>query len=206
MLDLFESRHNAQLPKYVSWKQDPFSVGIDAFQRSWRVDGLNLFPPFAMIPRCLQKNTAGTGNSDINCPSVTITALDPEVAVSLGKASDLASTIQGSVNISHSELSPLVGSSKVPACSMETVRGQNNDLGVSEDAAKLLSEYSWRGGTTRAYNSSWGQWSSWCSGKQIDPFRSSLDCELSYRKVPQGRQLQNTELTQVCYLRLSSHD
>ena len=54
-IDLFASRHNAQLPKYVSWKQDPFSVGVDAFQRSWRVDGLYLFPPFAMIPRCLQK-------------------------------------------------------------------------------------------------------------------------------------------------------
>ena len=54
-LDLFASRHNAQLPKYVSWRQDPFSVGVDAFQRNWKEEGLYMFPPFAMISRCLQK-------------------------------------------------------------------------------------------------------------------------------------------------------
>ena len=54
-LDLFASRHNAQLQKYVSWRPDPFSVGVDAFQLTWREEGLYLFPPFAMIPRCLLK-------------------------------------------------------------------------------------------------------------------------------------------------------
>ena len=54
-LDLFASRHNAQLPKYVSWRQDPFSVEVDAFQRNWKEEGLYMFPPFAMISRCLQK-------------------------------------------------------------------------------------------------------------------------------------------------------
>ena len=52
MLDLFASRHNAQLNRYISWRPDPFSVGVDAFQRSWKEEGLYLFPPFAMIPRC----------------------------------------------------------------------------------------------------------------------------------------------------------
>ncbi|MEW8547756.1 MAG: DNA N-6-adenine-methyltransferase [Candidatus Thiodiazotropha sp.] len=54
-LDLFASRHNAQLQKYVSWFPDPFALEVDAFQRQWKEEGLYLFPPFAMIPRCLMK-------------------------------------------------------------------------------------------------------------------------------------------------------
>ena len=38
-LDLFASQHNAQLPKYVSWRLDPFSVGVDAFQLTWSEEG-----------------------------------------------------------------------------------------------------------------------------------------------------------------------
>ena len=34
-LDLFASRHNTQLDSYISWKPDPFALGVDAFQRTW---------------------------------------------------------------------------------------------------------------------------------------------------------------------------
>ena len=53
--DLFTSRLNHQLPRYVAWKPDPFSVGTDALRMSWQ--GLHgyAFPPFALISKCLQK-------------------------------------------------------------------------------------------------------------------------------------------------------
>ena len=54
-IDLFASRHNAQLERYVSWKQDPYALAVDAFLLEWRNQNAYLFPPFAMIPRCLAK-------------------------------------------------------------------------------------------------------------------------------------------------------
>ena len=54
-IDLFASRHNSQLKRYVSWRPDPFAESVDAFLREWTQLGAYMFPPFSMIPRCLSK-------------------------------------------------------------------------------------------------------------------------------------------------------
>ena len=55
LIDLFASRLNAQVNKYVSWRPDPFAIAVDAFLLEWNMEGAYLFPPFSMIPRCLSK-------------------------------------------------------------------------------------------------------------------------------------------------------
>ena len=55
-IDLFASRINHQVTKYVSWKPDPYAVHIDAFTLDWGdVSLAYIFPPFCIIGRCLQK-------------------------------------------------------------------------------------------------------------------------------------------------------
>ena len=54
-MDLFASRHNAQLSLYVSWKPDPFAMAVDAFLMDWNRGIPYLFPPFSMLTRCLAK-------------------------------------------------------------------------------------------------------------------------------------------------------
>ena len=54
-IDLFASRLNAQLSQYMSWKPDPYSVGTDALQHSWRNLYGYAFPPFCLISRVLEK-------------------------------------------------------------------------------------------------------------------------------------------------------
>eukprot|EP00794_Sanderia_malayensis_P002377 gene2377-2739_t len=54
-IDLFASRLNAQLPNYVSWKPDPMAKHIDAFTVNWSQYAFYAFPPFCLIPRCVQK-------------------------------------------------------------------------------------------------------------------------------------------------------
>ena len=52
LTDLFASRLNHQLPRYVTWKPDPFSVEMDALRMSWqRLHGY----AFALISKSLQK-------------------------------------------------------------------------------------------------------------------------------------------------------
>ena len=54
-VDLFASRTNAQLSVYCSWKPDPAVLTVDALSISWKKHYPYMFPPFALIPRCLNK-------------------------------------------------------------------------------------------------------------------------------------------------------
>ena len=55
VLDLFASRLNYQLLRYVSWIPDPNAVGVDAFTLDWGTQYNYAFPPFSLIPQVLQK-------------------------------------------------------------------------------------------------------------------------------------------------------
>ena len=54
-LDLFASRLNKQLSKYVSWFPDPEVFATDPFSFSWSNLNPYIFAPFSQISRVLQK-------------------------------------------------------------------------------------------------------------------------------------------------------
>ena len=54
-VDLFASRNNNKLSRYVSRRPDPEAYAIDAFSLTWTNDVFYMFPPFSLIGRILQK-------------------------------------------------------------------------------------------------------------------------------------------------------
>lgn len=54
-VDLFASRLNHQLEKYVTHRPEPNALAIDAFTLTWQNEIYFMFPPFSLIPRILQK-------------------------------------------------------------------------------------------------------------------------------------------------------
>ena len=54
-VDLFASRNNNKLSRYVSRRPDPEAYAIDAFSLTWANDVFYMFPPFSLIGRILQK-------------------------------------------------------------------------------------------------------------------------------------------------------
>ena len=54
-IDLFASRLNKQLTKYVSWFPEPKAVASDAFSISWSDLNPYIFPPFSLLSKVLQK-------------------------------------------------------------------------------------------------------------------------------------------------------
>jgi hypothetical protein len=55
-IDLFADRWNAQVFQYISWKNDPLALSVDAFLTTWEKEKeAYAFPPFCMIPKCLCK-------------------------------------------------------------------------------------------------------------------------------------------------------
>ena len=54
-IDLFASRVNHKLRKYVARRPDPNAIAIDAFSITWTNVLFFIFPPFSLLPRILQK-------------------------------------------------------------------------------------------------------------------------------------------------------
>ena len=54
-IDLFAFWINNQVQKYISWKQDPGSIAIDAFSISWSKSDFYAFPPFSIIGSVIRK-------------------------------------------------------------------------------------------------------------------------------------------------------
>ena len=54
-IDLFASRLNHQLPKYMPWHPDPDSCAVDSIQHTWRNLQRYAFPPFCLIRKVLAK-------------------------------------------------------------------------------------------------------------------------------------------------------
>ena len=54
-IDLFASRLNYKISKFVSWKADPLAWAIDAFTLQWKNFIFYAFPPFSLIDRVCQK-------------------------------------------------------------------------------------------------------------------------------------------------------
>lgn len=54
-IDLFADRTNHQLPIYMSWLPDPGAKAFDALAHPWTGLTAYAFPPFCLIPQCLNK-------------------------------------------------------------------------------------------------------------------------------------------------------
>jgi hypothetical protein len=67
-VDLFGSFWNAQLPRFVSWRPQPEAMAVNAFSVNWSDFLGYLFPPFSMIPKCLEKISREESNAVMICP------------------------------------------------------------------------------------------------------------------------------------------
>lgn len=54
-IDLFASRLNHQIARFVSWKPEPSAFGVNAFNCDWSNFKFYAFPPFSVIDRVLEK-------------------------------------------------------------------------------------------------------------------------------------------------------
>ena len=54
-IDIFASRLNTKLARYISWLPDPNAEAVDAFTLDWAKFEFYAFPPFCLVARCIQK-------------------------------------------------------------------------------------------------------------------------------------------------------
>ncbi len=68
-IDLFASRINKQLDRYVSWRPDPHAQFIDAFSESWSGFYAYIFPPFSVMARVLRKLSTDAADAIVVFPN-----------------------------------------------------------------------------------------------------------------------------------------
>jgi hypothetical protein len=78
-LDMFASRLNKQLDKFVSWKLDPDAEFVNAFDMNWSDIYFYDFPPFSLIPRVLMKLREDAGECILVAPLWTTQSWFPIV-------------------------------------------------------------------------------------------------------------------------------
>ncbi len=67
-IDLFASRLNFQLEKYVAWRPDPNALAIDAMNMIWTDFDAYLFPPFSLLGGVLRKLRSDGGSGTLVAP------------------------------------------------------------------------------------------------------------------------------------------
>ena len=180
-LDLFATRLNHQLNRYLSWKPDPFAMATDAFCISWKDKGGYAFPPFALIGRCLQKVREERATLVLVAPTCSAQAWCPtllELLISdpllLPKRRDL---LTDPFNRFHPMEDLQLAAWKVSGDSTmiwEYQRGLPSSSRL--DGVHV--------GTNTAYQSAWKRWCGWCAERKIDPLSCGVQSFLDFFSRP----------------------
>ena len=67
-IDMFASRLNQQIDRFVSWKPEPDAEFVDAFAMKWSGLYFYAFPPFSLIPRLMVKLREEESDCLLVCP------------------------------------------------------------------------------------------------------------------------------------------
>ena len=113
-IDLFASKTNAQLPTFCSWQPEPKAIAVDALSIPWKEQRAYMFPPFALIPRCLSKLWE-EGASALLIAAVWPNQTGfPQVLRSLANSPVLLPPLPSIVTNQESQLHPLAEQGRLP--------------------------------------------------------------------------------------------
>ena len=179
-IDLFVTRANTQLGKFVSWIPDPQSAAIDTFSVQWSDPLSYAFPLFSLIMRCVQRIKNQKGKILLVTPvwrsrswyPLLFSLLYDQPLLLLNSETTLLppsnqKALKPQLNINKFTLAvwPLSG---------------NASLNTKFLRVSKIIFASWRSGTESQYKSCWGKWHSWCMEREINPVSCNLNFVLEF--------------------------
>ncbi|CAG2248579.1 unnamed protein product [Mytilus edulis] len=155
-VDLFATSLNYKIQVFMSPVPDPKAYAVDCMSVPW--DGMfaYAFPPFRFLSQVLRKISAEQGLIILIAPAWPKQAWFPDL---------LHLSFQGQDTSSQSR--------EATSVRVASLRDSFKERGFSECAARHLSR-AVRDSTNIVYDAKWTIFSSWCSGKEIDPFQISV--------------------------------
>ena len=172
-VDFFVSRLSHQLPWYMSWKLDPFCMAVDALQHKMDTYVPLCFSPIFSNRKSFKENPIRQSYCDSHHSNMTAATLIPLVLENEHKKSDLTSNQKHPSDGPSRINSPAHRIGELKTSGMFNFKQSMEAEGIFGKAAKLIA-YARRAGTQAHYESAWNKWGSWCTHRQIDPFRCSV--------------------------------
>ena len=165
-IDLFATRLNNQLDTYCCWKLDPGSRYVDTFSIDWSKFSFYAFPPFSLVPRCVQTISQDKAKGILVVP---LWPTQPWFPLLLHDA--VRQSTSSSTKLQIASTSPL-GSSrpttqKVALDGVSALRNSIGQFDLSAEATKRVMA-SWRTGTQKQYMTYIEQWLDFCGKRNIN--------------------------------------
>ena len=171
-IDLFASKINFQLPRFVSWKPQPGCFAVTAFSLNWQNLKPYCFPPFRILPKVLQK---------ISLDEATEIVIIPNWPTQVFYATAINMLIDNPIYMKkHKRLLQLpnqpeeihtiwnTGPSGVPVIRQSIAR-----QGLLKEASDIIIA-GWRRTTSKQYQTYLRKWEIYCSKWETDPLCASL--------------------------------
>ena len=178
-LDLFATRANNQVQKFISWFPDPDAVATNAFSIPWSNQLCYAFPPYSQIMKCLKKNSVQQSQGSPHCSGVEVETVVSNSTIDALRSPVVASQYFRSID------SSITSRENAPETSHSRVATVRRCLGQFKLSPRVSS---WRSGTQAQYKSAWSKWNSWCAEKQED---SSITSQ-SILEFPSATQKKNS--------------
>ena len=179
-VDLFASRLNNQLRRYVSWRPDPFSIATDAFQMSWNQEvGRVCVSPVRPARQVSSQDSPRELHSYTDSSSLEHPALVSGTTRAINRQAGDTAKDRKSPNGPIQSTTSTVGKGSTGTSRMEGLRQLHLTEGVSRRASDLMLA-GWSTGTNTTYQSAWNRWAGLCLSRKIDPFSADIQFFLDF--------------------------
>ena len=180
-IDLFASLVNFQLDQYVAWRPDPGCIAVDAFAQNWETKMFYAFPPFSLVPRCLQKITQDQATGILIAPFWPTQTWFPQILQMVCDQpwilAPSATLLQHPVQLTPH---PLAKNSSVDGLSC--IRNRFEAENLSEDITDIIMS-SWRASTKKQYSTYIERWLDFCGQRKIACNSPTLNQALLFLKM-----------------------
>ena len=177
-IDLFASRLNAQVETYVSWRPQPMAKFVDAFSIEWSQFFFYAFPPFCLIPRCVQKIIHDQASGILVIPRWTTHPFFHGCTQLADRHASYSESFSSESGSSNSEQSPSTSSTIGPV-GMQIIGQSLQHSGISPDIVEVIMQ-SWRDSTRKQYKVYINKWLQFCCEGPHDPLHPSVRSLLSF--------------------------
>ena len=174
-IDMFASRLNKQVTRFVSWKPDPEAECVNAFSVNWSSYTLiYAFPPFSFIGQTEGRQS----RVDFSDTFVGNTELVSGCSGSTDRHSNCDKS-QTRYLIYHSDRQSSSTHQQTTVDGMSFVRRSFESRGISEKSTGITMA-SWRKSTTKQYSSYINKWVAFCHQREVSPFQVSVDYVIEF--------------------------
>ena len=171
-IDLFASRLNHKLEKYISFRPDPNAMAADAFSISWTKQFFYIFAPFSTLSMVLRKIVEDEAEALVVAPLWTTQSWWPQLAHLIVDFFHKTSSNKQNIVLAKQpkKNSP---TTETEDWGISRIREVLQGRGIQGESADLIIQ-AWRQSSKEQYECYLRKWLKFSGSREIDPLQPSI--------------------------------